>query len=100
MNPESPEAAYIVWGGVFLTNVFVLLYMFGLNKLASARSKDLVKAAAISSGIVHLVLITMEGVGEIMMWFMVSFPLVFVVGIGMNMILKAVVETFVGKERK
>jgi len=96
MNPESPEAAYIAWGGVLLINVFVLAYMFSFKGLAEAKSNKIIKAAAISTGVLHVILITIEGVSEIIMWIIVSFPFVFVVSIFINLALRAFVGFLVG----
>lgn len=71
----------IVWGSVVVINLVVLLILQFARKSRYVPVKDIFLAALISDVIVHLIVAFISNIGEMIMWAMISFPLVGVVSL-------------------
>ena len=66
----------IVWAGVGIINLSVLFAIQIIRKSSAVPPVDLLLAALISDLLSHLIIACTSNFGEMIMWAMISFPLV------------------------
>jgi len=66
----------LVWGGVVVLNLAVLLTFQHFRKSQIVPIRDILFTVLISDVVIHLVVAATAGFGEMVMWLIISFPIV------------------------
>ena len=94
MNFDSQYAGLIVWGSVIIINIIVFSIVSRPNKWAEVKMSKITLSALISTSIIHIIIMILESPGEVVMWIIISFPLMGVISAGSLVMLKYLANSF------
>ncbi len=99
MIPDSSYAGIIVWSIIIVINIIVFSIISRPKKWPDENFKKILLSAVLSTTIAHAILAIVESVGAVLMWIIVSFPLVGFINVVILVILKFTATALFAKKK-
>lgn len=94
INFDSQYAGIIAWGSVIIINIIVFSFISRPNKWANEEMSKIILSALVSTSIIHVIIMMIESPGEVLMWIVISFPLMGMISAGSLVMLRFLAKSF------